>query len=66
MESRWVYRGRKNWDEEVVRRALSSGLGEGFLARQWAGGGKPKREGLLFAAALKRQMFPGHCTKKKK
>lgn len=38
---------QKNWDREVVCLALSSGLGEGFLARQWAGFGKLKGEILL-------------------
>lgn len=42
MENQCVCRGWKNWDREVVWMALSSGLGEGFLARQWAGGGKLK------------------------
>jgi len=31
--------------------ALSSGLGEGFLARQWAGGGKQKGEILLLRSS---------------
>lgn len=47
MENRCVCRGRKNWDREVACMALSNGLGEGFLARQWAGGGKLKGEVLL-------------------
>lgn len=47
MENQCVCRGQKNWDREVVCLALSSGLGEGFLAWQWAGFGKLKGEILL-------------------
>lgn len=42
-----VRAGDRNWDREVVCLALSSGLGEGFLAWQWAGFGKLKGEVLL-------------------
>lgn len=54
-------RGRKSWDREVVRVALSSGWGEGFLARQWA---RSREEGFCCrAAAPKGRVFPGHCKK---
>lgn len=47
MENQCACRGQKNWDGEVVCLALSSGLGEGFLAWQWAGFGNLKGEILL-------------------
>lgn len=47
MENQRACRGQKNWDREVVCLALSNGLGEGFLAWQWAGFRKLKGEILL-------------------
>lgn len=50
-----VCREWKSWHREVVRVALSSGLGEGFLARRWAGSGKP-RGGILLSHSSAEKM----------